>query len=80
MGSSALSAITLVSSNLRLGPFAEQNRLGATQVGVVRIVPVLATELVRLLANASIPLPPPRIRLAIIHTVTDGPGHGNLPG
>lgn len=52
-------AINRLVSDPRLCQFAERNLLGATQVGVVRIVLVPATELVWLLANPGVAIAPP---------------------
>jgi len=70
----------LFSSNLRLGEFAEWDLLRTAQVGEVRVVLAPAAELVGLLADADIPLPPPRFGIAIGHTVADRPGDGDLTG
>ena len=70
----------LLRSNLRLGEFAEWDLLRTAQVGEVRVVLVPAAELVRLLADAGIPLPPPGLGIAVVHAVTDRPGDGDLTG
>ena len=73
-----LSIDHLVSGNPRLRELTERNLLRTAQGGVVRVVPVPAAELVRLLAHTGIALPPPRLGLAVVHPVLDGPGHGDL--
>ncbi|MNY51379.1 hypothetical protein D3C86_1869600 [compost metagenome] len=73
-----LAGYHLVSGDLRLSKFTEWDRLRATQVNVVRVVLVPAAELVRLLAYAGVPFAPPGLGLAVVHTVTNRPGHGDL--
>lgn len=70
----------LVSGDPCLGQLAERNLLRAAQIGEVRVALVPATELVRRLAHAGIILPPPRIEFAVVHSVANGPGHGDLTG
>ena len=72
----------MISSNLRARKLAKRDRLGATQVWIVRVVLIPATELPWLQAYARVTLPPP-IRFSIVvqvllHAIANGPGYGNL--
>ena len=70
----------LVCGNPALRQLAERDLLHADQELIVRVGLVPAAELVRLLADASVALAPPRIGLSIKNTVADRPGHGDLTG
>jgi len=68
----------LVSSDQALSQLAERDFLHADQELIVRVGLVPATELVRLLAYASVALAPPCLLFSIKPTVADRPGHGDL--
>lgn len=68
----------MVSGNAGLCQLAERDRFSAGQGREARVVRVPAAKLIFGLAHAGIVLTPPRFFPAIIHTIANGPGYGDL--